>query len=289
MFPENEKLRRMDNILGIDIGGTTINGGRIEGAQIVEEITMDTMAREGGVTTINIVKEVIRRLKRADTRAIGIGVPSVVDRNRGVVYNVQNIRDWEEVHLKSLLEKEFGVPVWLDNDANCFAYGEKIFGKGKTYENFVGITLGTGVGGGIIQQHRLLHDSNCGSGEFGEIPYLGSILEDYCGSRFFTLKAGRTAHEIALSAAEGDNGSQQHYEEYGKHLAALVKIISLILDPQAIIFGGSISQSFGLFEKAMYEGLKDYPYPNSMDKLHILTSELKNVGVLGAGALCIES
>lgn len=279
----------MDNILGIDIGGTTINGGRIEGAQIVEEITMDTMAREGGVTTINIVKEVIRRLKRADTRAIGIGVPSVVDRNRGVVYNVQNIRDWEEVHLKSLLEKEFGVPVWLDNDANCFAYGEKIFGKGKTYENFVGITLGTGVGGGIIQQHRLLHDSNCGSGEFGEIPYLGSILEDYCGSRFFTLKAGRTAHEIALSAAEGDNGSQQHYEEYGKHLAALVKIISLILDPQAIIFGGSISQSFGLFEKAMYEGLKDYPYPNSMDKLHILTSELKNVGVLGAGALCIES
>lgn len=275
--------------MGIDIGGTTINGGRIEGAQIVEEITMDTMAREGGVTTINIVKEVIRRLKRADTRAIGIGVPSVVDRNRGVVYNVQNIRDWEEVHLKSLLEKEFGVPVWLDNDANCFAYGEKIFGKGKTYENFVGITLGTGVGGGIIQQHRLLHDSNCGSGEFGEIPYLGSILEDYCGSRFFTLKAGRTAHEIALSAAEGDNGSQQHYEEYGKHLAALVKIISLILDPQAIIFGGSISQSFGLFEKAMYEGLKDYPYPNSMDKLHILTSELKNVGVLGAGALCIES
>ena len=275
--------------MGIDIGGTTINGGRIEGAQIVEEITMDTMAREGGVTTINIVKEVIRRLKRADTRAIGIGVPSVVDRNRGVVYNVQNIRDWEEVHLKSLLEKEFGVPVWLDNDANCFAYGEKIFGKGKTYENFVGITLGTGVGGGIIQQHRLLHDSNCGSGEFGEIPYLGSILEDYCGSRFFTLKAGRTAHEIALSAAEGDNGSQKHYEEYGKHLAALVKIISLILDPQAIIFGGSISQSFGLFEKAMYEGLKDYPYPNSMDKLHILTSELKNVGVLGAGALCIES
>ncbi len=289
MFPENEKLRRMDNILGIDIGGTTINGGRIEGAQIVEEITTDTMAREGGVTTINIVKEVIRRLKRADTRAIGIGVPSVVDRNRGVVYNVQNIRDWEEVHLKSLLEEEFGVPVWLDNDANCFAYGEKIFGKGKTYENFVGITLGTGVGGGIIQQHRLLHDSNCGSGEFGEIPYLGSILEDYCGSRFFTLKAGRTAHEIALSAAEGDNGSQKHYEEYGKHLAALVKIISLILDPQAIIFGGSISQSFGLFEKAMYEGLKDYPYPNSMDKLHILTSELKNVGVLGAGALCIES
>lgn len=279
----------MNNILGIDIGGTTIKGGRIEGEQIVDEITMDTMAREGGATTINILKEVIRRLKREDTRAIGIGVPSVVDRNRGVVYNVQNIRDWEEVHLKSLLEKAFGVPVWLDNDANCFAYGEKIFGKGRSYENFVGITLGTGVGGGIIQQHHLLHDSNCGSGEFGEIPYLGSILEEYCGSHFFTQKTGRTAHEIALAAAEGDNGSLELYREYGIHLAALVKIISLILDPQAIIFGGSISQSFGLFEKSMYEGLKDYPYPKSIEKLHILTSELKNVGVLGAGALCIDS
>jgi glucokinase len=72
-------------------------------------------------------------------------------------------------------------------------------------------------------------------------------------------------------------------------MAALVKIISLILDPQAIIFGGSISRSFDLFEQSMYEGLKDYPYPKSMEKMHILTSELKNVGVLGAGALCIES
>lgn len=279
----------MDSILGLDIGGTTINGGRIEGEQIVEEITMDTKSHEGGITTINIIKEVIRRLKSEGTKAIGVGVPSVVDRNRGVVYNVQNIRDWEEVHLKSLLEKEFGLPVWLDNDANCFAYGEKIFGKGRPYENFVGITLGTGVGGGIIQQHHLLHDSNCGSGEFGEIPYLGSILEDYCGSHFFTQKTGRTAHEIALAAAEGDNGSLELYHEYGKHMAALVKIISLILDPQAIIFGGSISQSFGLFEKSMYEGLNDYPYPKSIEKLHILTSELKNVGILGAGALCIDS
>ncbi|MDD2327860.1 MAG: ROK family protein [bacterium] len=279
----------MDSILGLDIGGTTINGGRIEGEQIVEEITMDTKSHEGGITTINIIKEVIRRLKSEGTKAIGVGVPSVVDRNRGVVYNVQNIRDWEEVHLKSLLEKEFGLPVWLDNDANCFAYGEKIFGKGRPYENFVGITLGTGVGGGIIQQHHLLHDSNCGSGEFGEIPYLGSILEDYCGSHFFTQKTGRTAHEIALAAAEGDNGSLELYHEYGKHMAALVKIISLILDPQAIIFGGSISQSFGLFEKSMYEGLKDYPYPKSIENLQILTSELKNIGVLGAGALCIDS
>lgn len=278
----------MGSILGIDIGGTTIKGGRIEDSRIVEQFTMDTRAQEGGIRTINALKETIRQLKTNEIRAIGIGVPSVVDRKRGIVYNVQNIRDWEEVHLKSLLENEFNVPVYVDNDANCFAYGEKIFGKGKNFQNFVGITLGTGVGGGIIQNHHLLSDSNCGSGEFGEIPYRDSILEDYCGSRFFIREAAQTAYDVASSAKNGDMRSIGLYHEYGKHMAVLVKIILLVLDPQAIIFGGSISQSFDLFERSMFENLKDFPYPKSVENIQILTSDLNNVGILGAGALCIK-
>lgn len=78
--------------------------------------------------------------------AIGIGVPSVVDREKGIVYNVVNIPHWEEVHLKEILEACFSVPVYVDNDANCFALGERIFGEGKTVDNFVGLTLGTGLG-----------------------------------------------------------------------------------------------------------------------------------------------
>lgn len=277
----------MENILGVDIGGTTIVGGRIEGNSIVEQVTVDTCAREGGDKTLHILKELIRQLKTTDTRAIGIGVPSVVDREKGIVYNVQNIKNWDEVHLKSLLETEFGLPVYIDNDANCFAYGEKIFGKGKDFRNFVGITLGTGVGGGIIQDNHLLFDSNCGSGEFGEIPYLDSILEEYCGSRFFTRTAGRSGYDIALKAREGDPESIEIYKQYGKHISMLVKVILLILDPQAIIFGGSISKSFDLFEDSMYENLKDFPYPKSVDKIQILTSDLHNIGILGAGALCV--
>lgn len=133
--------------MGIDIGGTTIKGGRICGNRIVEQVALDTRADEGGEVTINQVREMIRQLRNDDTTAIGIGVPSVVDRMKGVVYNVQNIRDWEEVHLKAILEMDFHLPVHLGNDANCFAYGEKIFGKGSGFEHFVGITLGTGVGG----------------------------------------------------------------------------------------------------------------------------------------------
>jgi glucokinase len=278
----------MENIIGIDMGGTTIQGGLIEGKSLIRQFAADTNAQAGGETTLNVLKGVISKLKNTKTKAIGIGVPSVVDKNKGIVYNVQNIKDWEEVHLKDLLESEFNIPVFIDNDANCFAYGEKIFGKGRDFRNFVGITLGTGVGGGIIQNNHLLLDSNCGSGEFGEIPYLDSILEDYCGSSFFVRNANMTGYEAAIKAKQGDLEAIRIYEEYGLHLSMLVKIILLIIDPEAIIFGGSIAKSFDLFEKSMYENLTDFPYPNSVDKIQILTSDLHEIGVLGAGALCIQ-
>lgn len=278
----------MKSYIGVDIGGTTIVGGLIEGSKINNQVEADTMAHEGGEATLNILKEVIRQLKSSETKGIGIGVPSVVDRNAGIVYNVQNIKDWDEVHLKKTLEAEFDLPVFIDNDANCFAYGEKIFGKGKEFENFVGITLGTGVGGGIIQNHHLLYDSNCGSGEFGEIPYLDSILEDYCGSRFFSRTANQSAYEIAIKAKNGDKESIEIYNEYGCHISVLIKIIMLIIDPQAIILGGSIAKSFKLFESSIHKNLKDFPYPKSVEKIRILTSDLNSIGILGAGALCIE-
>ena len=278
----------MKNIIGIDIGGTTIVGGRVENSVITQQLSKDTNALEGGQITLNILTGIISELKNNETIAIGIGVPSVVDRERGIVYNVQNIKDWDEVHLKNILEEKFKIPVFIDNDANCFAYGEKIFGKGKDFRHFVGITLGTGVGGGIIQNNQLLKDANCGSGEFGELPYLDSILEEYCGSRFFPRSGNISGYEAALKAKEGDEESIELYKEYGKHIAMLVKYILLIIDPQAIIFGGSISQSYNLFKESMCEGLQNFPYPNSVKKLKILTSDLQNTGVLGAAALCVQ-
>lgn len=278
----------MENIIGIDIGGTNIVGGRVERGEIVYQVSADTKASQGGGSTLQVLKNVIGQLITNETKAIGIGVPSVVDRVSGIAFNVQNIKGWEEVHLKSQLEEKFHVPVFVDNDANCFAYGEKVFGKGKDFKNFVGITLGTGVGGGIIQNNHLLDDANCGSGEFGELPYFNSILEEYCGSRFFPREGQMSAYEASLKAEKGDEKAIKLYNEYGKHIGALVKIILLIIDPQAIILGGSISQSFDLFEKSMYNSLKDFPYPNSVKKIQILTSEIKNSSVLGAAALCVR-
>ena len=287
-WQNNYKTNHMENIIGIDLGGTSIKGGRIEDGRIVKQTQADTQAVLGGDVTLNILKGVISDLITDSTKAIGIGVPSVVDRKQGIVYNVQNISGWDEVHLKSILEEEFKIPVHIDNDANCFAYGERIFGKGKDILNFVGITLGTGVGAGIIQDGRLLNDANCGSGEFGEIPYEGMKLEDFCGSRFFIDETGADGFSTSLKARSGEDDAIRKFEEYGKHLAHLIKIIVLVLDPEAVIFGGSISQSFDLFQKTISENLQDFPYPKSIEKLQIMVSEQKDCGILGAGSLCID-
>lgn len=278
----------MKNIIGIDVGGTKIVGGRIENGAISHLEEADTLASTGGEITIGVLKGVIESLITPATAAIGIGVPSVVDRDKGIVYNVQNIKGWDEVHLKEIIEKEYGLPVYIDNDANCYAIGERIFGKGRNYRHFVGITLGTGVGGGIVQDGHLLKDANCGSGEFGELPYLDTIVEEYCGSRFFVREGGMSGYEAAMKARDKDEAAIELYDQYGHHMSELIKMIMLTIDPEAIILGGSIAQAFDLFEGAMHKGLEDFSYPKSVDKLQIVTSELQNTGVLGAGALCVD-
>lgn len=277
----------MSTVIGIDIGGTSIEGGRIKCGQIVSHAKADTKASIGGETTIQVLKDVISRLIDNDTEAIGIGVPSVVDRKTGIVYNVQNISGWDEVPLKAILETEFSLPVFIDNDANCFAIGEKIFGAGKDFDHFVGATLGTGLGAGIIQNGKLLSDANCGSGEFGEIPYMGGKLEDFCGSRFFTEVVGKNGYDLSVEARNGNAEAKNMFEEYGKHLAYFVKIVMLTLDPHAIIFGGSIAKSFDLCKDAIFTNLADFPYPKSVERIKILSSEQSNSGILGAGALCL--
>ena len=100
--------------------------------------------------------------------------------------------------------------------------------------------------------------------------------------------ANQSAYDIALKAMNGDNKSIEIYNLYEFHISVLIKIILLILDPQAIIFGGSIVKLFELFRDTMIKNLKDFPYSKTIEKIKILTSDLNNIGVLGAGALCIE-
>jgi glucokinase len=277
-------------VLGVDLGGTKIKVGKVEGINITATSSNLIPASENAETVLAVVKETIANLFTEEIEGIGIGIPSVLDRNKGIIYDVQNIPSWKEIHLKEILEREFKVPVFIDNDANCFAIGEKLYGKGIDYENFVGVTLGTGIGTGIINKGTLLSDANCGSGEFGMIPYLDGIVEDYSSGQFFKNKIKIDGGLLFERAKKGDEYALNIYSQFGVHLGNAVKIILYSVDPGHIVFGGSIAAAKEFYEDAMYEELKSYAYPMSIKDLTIEYSELAGDSpILGAAAVYLDA
>lgn len=280
-------MENTTSFIGVDLGGTNMRAGRISDNRLIEQASRPTPKdAKKCEDTLEILLEAIRSVWNEDVKGIGIGVPSVVDRKKGIVYDVVNIPHWKEVHLKELLESQFNVPVYVDNDANCFALGERFFGEGRNYENFVGLTIGTGLGGGIIQQGKLLSDSNCGSGEFGMLPYKEEILEYYCSGSYFMNIWGIDGKEMYDRAMRKDDLALEAYRQFGEHVAAAIKMVVLTIDPEMIVFGGSVAAAHTLFEDSMYENLKDFAYPNSIKNLQIRFSTIENSGILGAASLC---
>ncbi|MEO8255410.1 MAG: ROK family protein [Flavobacterium sp.] len=273
-------------IIGVDMGGTKIHTCLISGKKIISEYTIDTPSKESEQVVIDRLIDAIEAVFQPDCDGIGIGVPSVVDAKKGIVYDVVAIQSWKEVHLKDILEQHFKIPVYINNDSNCFALGEKFFGKGIPHSNFVGVTIGSGLGSGIIIENKLYHGANTGAGEVGSISYKDGIIEQYCASEFFT-SLGLNGEKLFEAAKNGDKKALATFNEYGKNLSEVVKIILYTYDPEAIIFGGSISHSFEFFIDAVWEGLNDFMYPVILKNLKIEKSELKNSAVLGAAALVL--
>lgn len=280
-------MEKKNSYIGIDLGGTNMRAGRITDGVLTDLKSAPTPKDpESSQETIEALVRLICSVFDDSVKAIGIGVPSVVDRKRGIVYNVANIPHWDEVPLKEILEAGFSVPVYVDNDANCFALGERFFGEGRNFDNFVGLTLGTGLGGGIIHRGRLLTDANCGSGEFGMLPYKEHILEYYCSGSYFMNVWGVNGKEMYQRALQHDPEALEAYRQLGEHVAAAIKMVVLTVDPEMIVFGGSVAAAHTLFEAGMRESLQDFAYPHSIERLQIRYSSLENSGIFGAASLC---
>jgi len=274
--------------IGIDLGGTSIRCGLVENGNVIKKLSEPCRSDQPENVVLEQIEGLIRQVMHPSVKGIGIGVPSVVDVEKGIVYNVTNIPSWIEVHLKDYMEAKFGLPVFVNNDANCFALGEHRYrcSDGKNFRNMLGVTLGTGVGAGVIIDNRLYSGSNTGAGEIGCLPYLDLTLEDYCGSPFFVRCHNTTGKKTEELAKNGDANALKIYEEYGKHLGVAVKIILYAYDPDAIVFGGSLSKAYSLFEAAMRKEMETFFFPESVKKLQILISTSNDISLLGAAALC---
>jgi glucokinase len=271
--------------IGVDIGGTNIRAGIELGGAITRQNKVLLENKESLSSTLSQLMDVIRPLTKYPVKGIGIGVPSVVNVDEGIVYNVMNIPSWEEVALRDIVEREFNLPVFINNDVNCFILGEHRFGLAQKYKSVVGMAIGTGLGSGIIIDNNLYSGNNCGAGEIGMLPYKDSILENYVCNRFFEESLQMDAYAAHRLALQGNTTALAAWEEFGVHLGAVVKTIMYTYDPEAIVFGGSITKASGLFTKSMLASLKDFAYPKSIGNLTLLLSENENIALLGAAAL----
>ena len=281
------KIQLIVSKLGIDIGGTNITLGLVNDNKLISSIQVPSFEKEWNLErTLSYLENRIDSVITPDVKGIGIGVPSVVDIRRGIVFDTANIPSWQEVKLKDVLENKYGIPVMVNNDSNCYALGAYMtYSPDRRPESLVVMTLGTGVGMGIVIDGKLYCGAHCGAGELACIPFKGMSLEEHCCKNFF-IRAGLTPKEAYDRAVRGDKSATALFEEYGRNLGSAVCAILFAYDPQRVAIGGGIVKGGSLFRPAMMEYVRDrFPYRKTVEELSVDIMNDDCLPVIGAASL----
>lgn len=298
-------------IIAFDIGGTNIEFGIVDEDKILKHGETSAKEINNKKNFIQILKNIIiAASNEMQVEGISIGIAGLVNSDNGEVLFSPNLPFLNGLNLKEHLSDL--AKVYIDNDANVYALGEWWFGAGERKDNVVVVTLGTGVGGGIIANGKLLRGANYYAGEVGHliVNFGGQLCrcgqrgcwESYVGgdyfpvfSTYFLRKMGQesknlTIKDLFVKAVNGDKISLSLFNEYGRYLAyGLVNIIHL-LDPNIIVFGGGIANSFDFFKDAMMEELRKRVMGFESRNIEIRKGLLgKHAGILGGYVLAQET
>ncbi len=292
-----ENKAKMQNIIGVDLGGTNIKAALVSPqGKIIKKCEIQTEAEKGAKAVISNIVSSIEKVEYGKISGIGIGSPGPMDYERGVITNPVNL-PFKNVPLKKIIKNKFKVPVFLDNDAKCFTLGEAVFGKGKKYENVIGITLGTGFGCGLVVNKKIYHGRG-NAMEFGHttIEHDGiksksgnnGSIEEYVAARGITsLFDGKASpKEVYLLALKGNKKAIETYNNVGYYLGIGLTNIIYAFDPDIIVIGGKISNAWEFFNKSMNKTVKERYFSKPCK---IVKSKLKDAGILGAAALVIKN
>lgn len=303
-------------VIGVDFGGTSVKLAVVDGAELVSDVrripTQDFDSPERLIARIvEAIGEV--RENRPPIAAIGVGVPGAVDYASGTTYNLTNVKGWSEVRLREIMSEKSGLPCVIDNDANCMAFAEWKFGAAAGTENAVCVTLGTGVGGGLILNGRLYRGSTHAAGEIGQMsidyrgvpgPYGNSgALERYIGNRQIAelaaamyREAGKGVPEphspeaIAELAEGGDETARRVWERVAECLGSCLMNIVYLLNPEVIVIGGGVSEAGALLFDPLRRKLEDSLTDECFDHLKVVPARFGNAaGMIGSSALAAES
>ncbi|HTY13313.1 MAG TPA: ROK family protein [Candidatus Omnitrophota bacterium] len=289
-------------IIGIDLGGTKIAAAAAdECGCILSEIIVPTEAKKGKKQVIHNVVKAINALTislRAKIEKIGVGVPGPIDFKTGIVIDPPNLPGWKQVNLKAELGKHFRAPIFIDNDANCAALGEAEFGAGMHANDFIFITVSTGIGGGIIIDRKLYRGVNGSAGEFGHMIIDPSGFKCGCGNKgdleamasgtSIKTRSGEDAMAIHIEAQQGDKKALKVIEETAKYLGIGIANLVNILNPELVVVGGGLSNMGELLLKPTRKEFNKHALALPKRSVKIVRAKLgARAGLLGAIALCL--
>jgi glucokinase len=274
--------------IGVDIGGTSMVAARFSETDLLERAEVPTGASRPAEQIIGSLSEAIQQVLTSEVAGIGIGMPGFMDSNTGEILMINNIPSFKGFSVKRAIEKRFSLPVFQNNDANCFALGEAWYGAGRKYTNLVGVTLGTGLGGGIIINRKIHTGLAGGAGELGCFPFRGGIVEDHCSAALFARKFRKTGEELYREAKRGSREAILAFDELARNIGEMFHTVIYILAPEAFILGGSISKAWEFLEKPLREEVDRFPVELIGRRTELVRAELDNAGLYGAAALFIS-
>lgn len=289
-------------MIGVDFGGTRIKLGRVIDNRSVETTVVDTQAASGPSEILDLIAESTLKLE-ASPEAVGLAIPGVVS-PEGFCWRLPNVPGFEGLNIADELHRRVGCRVVVENDATTAALAELHLGHGRAYSSFLVLTLGTGIGGGLVIDGRLRRGRQGFAGEVGHTPLrrsadgwtcgcgLVGCLESYAGTQaLLRLYAERGGHAveirpIAEAARKGESAALFTFEEMGRALGMGIAGIQNLLDLDAFVFTGGISASFDLLSGALRESLRHHAFAPPLAEVPLLVSGLgEQCGVLGAAFL----
>lgn len=267
--------------IGIDIGGTkcsVVLGD--EHANIQNKIKIRTEDYE---TTIKNLMDLTEKMMVPGTEAIGISCGGPLDSQRGIILSPPNLRGWDEIPIVSMFREHFGIPVFLQNDADACTVAEWKFGAGKGCNNVVFLTFGTGMGAGLVLNGKLYSGTCDMAGEIGHVRIRRSghigygkkgAFEGYCSGSGIAQYGMGSAKEVAELAMAGNPEAIEIFAKVGRDLGKGLSILVDILNPEVIIIGSIYTRLRALMEPYVMQVVQKETIPQNFESVRIVPSQL---------------
>lgn len=307
-----------DYFIGLDLGGTNIRAAAItKEGEILHRVKIPTEVSKGKESVIANILKVIETIRQGTKgfklSAIGMGIPGIIFFDKGIVARSPNFPDWIDFNLRERLSKDFDVPFYIDNDANLAAVGEGWLGAGKEFNSFCMLTLGTGVGGGIVLNKNIWRGEYGMAGELGHITIFPDGHPCNCGNRGcleqyasatgivrmarekFGVKSSEfrgkniTADMLYQLAKNRDRDSIEIFQKMGRILGIGIADIVNILNIELFVLGGGVADAWDYFIPSTLDEVRKRTYRITGERVKVVKAKLgDDAGIFGAAYMAMK-